>query len=102
MRGDETKLYKISEASEILGVKQGILRKWDESGFIKTIRTPGNTRLFDISSINPNEIEEIKQKKIPTQSCTPESLLQNKAMILKDKNNSLKPIYLTNILDHGF
>jgi predicted site-specific integrase-resolvase len=54
-RGNETILYKISEAANILGVKPGVLRTWDERGLIKTIRTPGGTRLFDISSLTPDK-----------------------------------------------
>lgn len=54
MRGNETQYYKISEACDIIGVKPGILRQWDARGLIKTIRTPGGMRLFDISTINPS------------------------------------------------
>lgn len=52
-RGDETPLYKLSEAKSILGVSEGILRRWADTGKIKSIRTPGGMRLFDVSSINP-------------------------------------------------
>jgi predicted site-specific integrase-resolvase len=66
MRGNETRLYKISEACEIIGVKPGILRKWDQDGHIKAIRTPGGMRLFDISSIDPIiNISRIKKKEDP-------------------------------------
>ena len=62
MRGDETKLYKISEASEILGIGPAILRRWDANGEIKTVRTPGGIRLFDISSIQiHNSNKQAKQ-----------------------------------------
>lgn len=64
IRGSETPYYKISDACKILGIKEGILRKWDSQGKIKTIRTPGNIRLFDISSIDPStNILAIKEKK---------------------------------------
>ena len=52
MRGNETPLYKISQASQILGVGYTVLRQWDAEGLIKTTRTPGGMRLFDISSID--------------------------------------------------
>ncbi len=39
------------KACEVLGVRPGTLRAWDKAGKIKTIRTPGNTRLYDISSL---------------------------------------------------
>lgn len=59
-RGNETKLYKITEACNIIGVKAGIMRKWDKAGV--TVRTPGGMRLFDISSIDPS-INKPKDKK---------------------------------------
>jgi predicted site-specific integrase-resolvase len=65
MRGSETKYYKVSKACDILGVKEGILRKWDQDGLIKTIRTPGGMRLFDISSINSTFVTQAQTKEKP-------------------------------------
>ena len=53
LRGNETPYYKISEACNILGVKEGVLRKWADTGKLNSIRTPGGMRLFDLASINP-------------------------------------------------
>lgn len=64
VRGNETILYKISEAANILGVKPGVLRTWDERGLIKTIRTPGGTRLFDISSLTPDKQFNRTERKV--------------------------------------
>lgn len=65
-RGQETIFYKISEACNILGVKEGILRKWDSQGKIKTIRTPGGIRLFDITSVDASiNLTAVKQKTHP-------------------------------------
>ena len=65
-RGQETVYYKTSEACKILGVKEGILRKWDSQGKIKTIRTPGGIRLFDITSVDPTtNLFAIREKKEP-------------------------------------
>lgn len=65
-RGSETLYYKTSEACKILGIKEGILRKWDAEGKIKTIRTPGGIRLFDISSLDPRtNLYAIREKKEP-------------------------------------
>ena len=50
MRGQETPLYKVSEASRILGVNESTLRRWGDEGKIKT---HGCMRLFDLSDINP-------------------------------------------------
>lgn len=33
-----------------LGVSDDTLRRWDEKGLIKTIRTPGDRRLYDVAS----------------------------------------------------
>lgn len=65
-RGQETVYYKISDACKILGVKEGILRKWDAQGKIKTLRTPGGIRLFDITSVDPStNLFAIREKKEP-------------------------------------
>ena len=36
------------EASKILGVHQRTLYQWDKKGWIETIRTPGNKRLYNV------------------------------------------------------
>lgn len=36
------------EASKIIGVHQRTLMNWDKQGFIETIRTPGNKRLYNV------------------------------------------------------
>jgi predicted site-specific integrase-resolvase len=38
------------KASELLGVHQRTLYQWDEKGWIKTIRTKGGKRLYDVGS----------------------------------------------------
>jgi excisionase family DNA binding protein len=45
------KYYTPRQASEILGVGVETLRRWDKEGKIKTIRTAGQTRLYDISDV---------------------------------------------------
>lgn len=50
------KLFKIGEAAEAFGVSHSALRSWANEGKIKTIRTPGGQRLFDISTINGFEV----------------------------------------------
>lgn len=65
-RGSETLFYKSSDACRILGIKRNILKKWDADGTIKVIRTPGNMRLYDISSIDPTiNIYKFKDKLDP-------------------------------------
>ena len=36
------------EASELIGVHQRTLYQWEEKGWIETIRTPGNKRLYNV------------------------------------------------------
>jgi predicted site-specific integrase-resolvase len=42
-----------------LGVHPNTLRAWDEKGWIKTIRTPGGKRLYDISSVSQGKAKII-------------------------------------------
>jgi excisionase family DNA binding protein len=52
---------KIGKASDALGVSRTVLRRWADNGTIRTIRTPGNQRLFDPSSIQGYLIEQEKK-----------------------------------------
>jgi predicted site-specific integrase-resolvase len=45
------KYHTPRQASGILGVGVETLRRWDKEGKIKTVRTAGQTRLYDISSV---------------------------------------------------
>ena len=47
------------KAAEYLGVSIGTLRRWDDQGKIKTIRTPGGQRRFCISEYEPEENKQI-------------------------------------------
>jgi len=47
------------EACEILGVHPNTLRRWENEGKIKAIRTPGNQRLYDLSSLIKEEGSKI-------------------------------------------
>jgi len=46
------RLLHISKAAEILGVVQATLRKWDESGAFKSIKTEGGHRRYRLSDVN--------------------------------------------------
>jgi predicted site-specific integrase-resolvase len=46
-------------ACKALGVHPNTLRNWDKDGKIKTIRTPGNRRLYDITSIQSTTKDNI-------------------------------------------
>ena len=43
------------DACAQLGVHPNTLRNWDRQGKIKVLRTPGNTRLYDISSLDDTQ-----------------------------------------------
>lgn len=49
------KWYSTRQAREILGVHDNTLRKWDKQGRIKTMRTPGGNRLYDLSEFTVQE-----------------------------------------------
>ena len=48
------------EASEKLGVHFQTLRNWDREGKIKTIRSPGGKRFYDIKSFTTEVKEDYK------------------------------------------
>lgn len=45
------KYINTKEACQKLGVHPNTLRAWDNKGLIKTMRTPGGIRMYDISSV---------------------------------------------------
>lgn len=52
------------EASNILGVHQRTLYQWDKKGWIETIRTPGNKRLYNVGKyLQELQCEKIEEKK---------------------------------------
>ena len=61
MKETSVKLVKIGEAAKILGVSIDTLRRWEASGKIQAIRTPGGTRLYsleELQKINPSAITD--------------------------------------------
>ena len=48
----EDKLITITEAANILGVSKITLRRWDNSGKFKAMRTLGNVRRYSLNDIN--------------------------------------------------
>jgi putative resolvase len=49
------------EASKILGVHQRTLYQWEEKGWIDTIRTPGNKRLYNVKKYLEEHTSKIKE-----------------------------------------
>ena len=47
------------EACRILGVHPNTLRRWENEGKIQAIRTPGNKRLYDLSSLEQKQGKKI-------------------------------------------
>lgn len=64
---------KISEASRILQVHKDTLRRWEKSGKITPVRTPGGTRLYsldELSKLNPHALANLSQPSSTKQSPT--------------------------------
>ncbi|MEN6511389.1 MAG: IS607 family transposase [Chloroherpetonaceae bacterium] len=53
------KYINTKEACLVLGVHPNTLRRWENEGKIKAIRTPGNRRLYDLSSLEPSNKAKI-------------------------------------------
>ena len=57
-------LYTIQEVSSILGVSTKTLRRWEENGIIKPIRTAGNQRRYRLEDVSKLErrrrLKEVK------------------------------------------
>jgi len=61
----EQKYLGGKQASELLGVHQRTLYQWDEKGWIKTIRTEGGKRLYDVKSyLKEKEAESEEENKL--------------------------------------
>ena len=54
------KLITLQEASEILGVSKITLRRWDNSGKFKALRTIGGARRYSEGDIN-NLLNEMRK-----------------------------------------
>jgi len=59
-----------SEASKILGVHYRTLYQWDEKGWIETIRTGGNKRLYNVEKY-------IREKKCKNESSKCDLILED-------------------------
>ena len=46
----DVKYVPTKETTRLLGVTDETLRSWDKQGKIKTIRTPGGNRMYDVES----------------------------------------------------
>ncbi len=54
---NSSKLVKIGEASQLIGVSIDTLRRWEKKGWLNVTKTPGGTRLYDreqIQKLNPH------------------------------------------------
>jgi excisionase family DNA binding protein len=47
MRPEKTRLLTITEAADLLGVHQKILRSWVDKGLVPHIKTPNRYRRFE-------------------------------------------------------
>ena len=53
-----TPLLKIGDAAKALKVSIDTLRRWEKKGKILSVRTPGGTRLFDVSELQPKNLAQ--------------------------------------------
>src|SRR5258708_5399609 len=78
-------LYTIQEVSTLIGVSPKTLRRWEQTGKIKPIRTVGNQRRYRIEDIKKLErrrrLQKVKQdvrKEIVSASSVPGNISTNK------------------------
>lgn len=64
-----SKLFNTSQACQLLGVSQSTIRSWADDGKIKSLRTAGGHRRYDVNDFNskehlpqPNVIDNLKIK----------------------------------------
>ncbi len=63
MKNPSVNYLKIGQAAKALGVSIDTLRRWERSGKIETIRTPGGTRLYSLThlkKINPKSVQDFQ------------------------------------------
>ena len=52
--------WKVGHAAKSLGLSTCIVRRWADSGAVRSIRTPGGQRLIDPSSIDPSIVQQVQ------------------------------------------
>ena len=70
-------LYTIQEVASILKVSSKTLRRWEQAGIIKTIRTAGNQRRYRLEDIKKIERRRnLKQAMLASQVTINQSISQ--------------------------
>jgi excisionase family DNA binding protein len=78
------KLVTTREACSILGVHPNTLRRWENTGKIQAIRTPGNQRLYDLSPFESKPTRaRIVYARVSTNAQKPD--LENQIRFLKTR-----------------
>jgi len=93
------------EASKILGVHFQTLRNWDKQGKIKTIRSPGGTRYYDVKDFIKNidensenqHIEEMIQSNLKQENVEQENVKRKKICYCRVSSYSQKDDLLNQI-----
>ena len=70
MKNPSVKYLKIGQAAKALGVSIDTLRRWEKSGKITAIRTPGGTRLYTLSAlkkVNPASVLDLQPESLSTE-----------------------------------
>ena len=71
MHRTSANLVKIGEAAKTLGVSIDTLRRWEKSGKIFSLRTPGGTRLYNL-----NTLQEITHERPPLLNLSTKDILE--------------------------
>ena len=71
------------EACKKLGVHPNTLRRWEKEGKVKAIRTPGNTRLYEIDILEENQGCKIIYSRVSSHG--QEEDLQNQIKYLRER-----------------
>jgi putative resolvase len=70
MNDADTKFIKSKEATKILKVDPSTLRRWADTKKIEFIRTPGGARLYNIKSLQPQELlKTVQNEKVSYTYC---------------------------------
>src|SRR5688572_30410495 len=75
------KLVTVQEAAEYLDVHPDTLRDWENKGYIKSTRTPGGHRRFDLEELKYLMVDKNSPPKL---SMTERRILINQHLILKN------------------
>ncbi|MDO8498304.1 MAG: helix-turn-helix domain-containing protein, partial [bacterium] len=89
---DKRSLVKIGQASKILGVSIDTLRRWEKTGKITSLKTPGRTRLYALTALRKTTSAGEKPPSPPFKQREPLSPAVKPVHRLLEEANSLKKL----------